>query len=325
MSNYKQNIKNLPLLGNIIGTAALIFHLPKILEIQRNENRRLENLNEKLNEKLMKVTSSQNKQAGELNAKQLKIDDLSQKVAFFEKDIQTMGSEVTTNNRKSEKILFADDHVLDMFYSNFEDKFRGTEDLIKERLKEYLPIFSASSINFTEFPVLDIGCGRGEMLQLLNENGIKSIGLDINTDMVNRAKKKGLEAIEGDALEFLENGTSQTYGAITGFHIIEHIPFPILIRTLSAIYRSLKPGGFMIMETPNPENVLVSSHSFYLDPSHLHPLPPNLMAFALETCGFLDIEILRLHPDDEKYNKDSKSAINKYFWGPRDYAIIGYK
>lgn len=209
MSNYKQNIKNLPLLGNIIGTAALIFHLPKILEIQRNENRRLENLNEKLNEKLMKVTSSQNKQAGELNAKQLKIDDLSQKVAFFEKDIQTMGSEVTTNNRKSEKILFADDHVLDMFYSNFEDKFRGTEDLIKERLKEYLPIFSASSINFTEFPVLDIGCGRGEMLQLLNENGIKSIGLDINTDMVNRAKKKGLEAIEGDALEFLENGTSQ--------------------------------------------------------------------------------------------------------------------
>jgi hypothetical protein len=97
------------------------------------------------------------------------------------------------------------------------------------------------------------------------------------------------------------------------------------MRIFSNALRTLVKDGFVIFETPNPENVIVGTHNFYMDPSHLHPLPPIMLAFALETCGFKNVEIKRLHPDDEHDVTGLPKEIAERFYGPRDYAVIGYK
>ncbi len=126
--------------------------------------------------------------------------------------------------------------------------------------------------------------------------------------MVERANKKGLVAWQHDALDFLEGQKPQSYGAVTGFHIVEHIPFPALLRLFTSTHRALVPDGFVVFETPNPENIIVGSCAFYMDPSHLNPIPPDLLAFALETCGFHKIEIRRMHAVD---NYDKTDGIAK--------------
>lgn len=255
-------------------------------------------------------------------------DELHDKIASLEQAQDNLrkqvGSSKPAGHQKDE--LFADDHLMDKFYTDFEDRFRGEEAMIMERQEEYLPYFLKSELNFKNTPVLDIGSGRGEFIQLLKNNKVDAIGLDINLDMVERAKKKGLNSIQGDVLELLQSKKSQTYGAITGFHIVEHIPFNILLRVFSNAYRTLTKDGFVIFETPNPENLIVGSTTFYLDPSHLHPVPPALLAFTLEVCGFRDVQILRLHPNDEHGDLTGVSEeIANLMYGPRDYAVIGYK
>ncbi len=222
--------------------------------------------------------------------------------------------------------LFANDHLMDKFYTGFEDRFRGAEDVIETRLEDYLPYFKESSVDFTKNVVLDIGSGRGEFISLLKKNGIKALGLDINFDMVERSNKKGLPAEQGDAVEYLQKTKPGSLGAITGFHIVEHIPFALLMRLFTYAYRALAEGGFVIFETPNPENVVVGSSTFRLDPSHLNPLPPDLLSFTLETCGFKKVEILRLHPDEnfDKFPELPEQVRNRLF-GPRDYAVVAYK
>jgi SAM-dependent methyltransferase len=174
---------------------------------------------------------------------------------------------------------------------------------------------------------LDIGSGRGEFLQLLKTNKVRAVGLDINYDMVKRSKDKSLEAVQDDALTHLLAAKSQSYGAITGFHIVEHIPFNNLMRIFISAHRALVSNGFVIFETPNPENIIVASSGFYTDPTHLNPLPPDLLAFALKSCGFREVEILRLHPVDAEPGKIAAlpEELRFRFYGPRDYAVIGYK
>jgi SAM-dependent methyltransferase len=256
-----------------------------------------------------------------LSALQLTQDNIKQ--SLEQRPIENRGSKLESNTEKSG--LFADNHDLDIFYAKFEDRFRGSEKLITERLEDYLPLFINSKVDFSKSPVLDIGSGRGEFLQLLKLHKINAVGLDINYDMVKRSKEKGLEVAQGDALEYLESGGSQRFGAVTGFHIVEHIPFDALMKIFSVAHRSLKSNGFVLFETPNPENVTVGSSGFYMDPSHLNPLPPQLLAFALETCGFRKVEIMRLHPSVRPEDLHLHEQIANYFYGALDYAVIGYK
>lgn len=225
--------------------------------------------------------------------------------------------------------LFADNHLMDVFYAAFEDHFRGSEDEIYNRLKEHLPLFKDSSVNFKKSPVLDIGSGRGEFLRLLSDNNISAIGIDINLEMVERSKKNGLNVIQGDAVAHLEGSEPGEYGAISGFHLIEHLPFPLLMRLFKASQQALAKNGFVLFETPNPENLIVGSCNFYHDPSHLNPLPPALIEFALKSCNFKKVETIRLHPlkPREKSTKHSQLPKDLYdrIYGPSDYAVIGFK
>ncbi len=226
--------------------------------------------------------------------------------------------------------LQATNHALDGYYLAFETKFRGSEEDIYQRLKEsYTDIFNKRlSKDLKKMPVVDIGCGRGEMLHLLQELKLKGVGIDLNRSMVERCKQNGYEAYQQDAVAYLRKQKSSSLAAIVGIHIVEHIPFEQLIELLQECYRTVAPGGFVFFETPNAENVVVGSLSFWYDTSHLKPIPPEALAFMLQYVGFGTTEIMRMHPDQEAPKKISSEAVQKIadkLYGPRDYAAVGYK
>ena len=228
--------------------------------------------------------------------------------------------------------VFADEksHFLDLQYSFFGDRFRGTRKEIKKRLRVYLPWIKEFGAGTDDRPIIDAGCGRGEWLELLKEEGLTAKGVDLNRMLVERCQKQGLEAAEKDVVQDLAALPADTLGAVTAFHLIEHLHFSVLMRFADEVVRVLKPGGLIIFETPNPENVRVGSYSFYFDPTHRNPLPSTVIKFLIESKGFSRVKVLPLNPvgEEEKVKGDDSELarrFNKYFYGPRDYAVIGYK
>jgi SAM-dependent methyltransferase len=220
------------------------------------------------------------------------------------------------------------DRMLDPLYLFFEDEFRGTRSDIKNNQELYLPMLKDAHAGSTDRPVLDIGCGRGEWLELLKEERLTAKGVDMNRLLIEQNHDRGFDVIEADGIEYLRSLSDASIGGVTAFHLIEHLPFHVLIELLDETVRVLKPGGIAIFETPNPENVLVGSCHFYADPTHRNPLPIPTMKFMAEHRGFCRVEILRLHPFPEEFKvtgTEVAERFNKHFYGPRDYAIIGYK
>jgi SAM-dependent methyltransferase len=229
-----------------------------------------------------------------------------------------------------ERMVSEEDHLLDAFYVSFEDRFRGTREDIKQRVSVYLPIVKDAKAGTKAAPILDVGCGRGEWLQVLQEQDLIASGVDRNRVMVRQCMELGLQVAEADAITYLCNLKPNSIGALTGIHIIEHIPFKRLVALFDEVLRVLKPGGVAIFETPNPENLIVGACNFYYDPTHLNPLPPEPMRFVLESRGFTSVEIKRLHPHNESSllndgSEHLKQIINGMFFGAQDYSLIAYK
>jgi O-antigen chain-terminating methyltransferase len=177
--------------------------------------------------------------------------------------------------------------------------------------------------------MVDVGCGRGEWLGLLQQQGFHVTGIDLNPDMVSYCTALGLQAQCMDAVAYLRGQPENSLALVTGFHIIEHLPFEILLNLLDAALRALRPDGLVIFETPNPENLIVGACNFYYDPTHRHPIVPVVAQFMAQQRGFAKAEILRLHPypQDHLLAEDSEIAkrVNQAFYGPQDYAVVAWK
>jgi SAM-dependent methyltransferase len=217
---------------------------------------------------------------------------------------------------------------VDNFYVDFEAAFRGSSEDIGERLAVYLPHLQKFAGD-KSVHVADVGCGRGEWLRLLKENDIEAIGIDLNSAMVDMCRNAGYKAEHEDAIAYLRRQPAGSLAAVTGFHIIEHLPFDILIALFDAALHALRDDGLIIFETPNPENLMVGACSFYSDPTHLHPIVPQVAEFIARQRGFAHAEILRLHPfpDTHKLPEDSELArrINNALYGPQDFAVLAWK
>src|SRR5262249_53567457 len=156
---------------------------------------------------------------------------------------------------------------LDSGYAAFEDRFRGDRSVIRARVEPYLRQVREAGAGTADTPVIDVGCGRGEWLEVLRDDGLIAKGLEINRVFIEMCRGRGFEVIEGDAIESLQAMPDGSAGAITSIHLIEHLPFERVITLLDEARRVLRPGGLIILETPNPENLAVGHRWFYMDPT----------------------------------------------------------
>lgn len=224
---------------------------------------------------------------------------------------------------------------LDPFYAAFEDRFRGDRSLVRQRAEPYLDWIKAVGAGTANAPVLDIGCGRGEWLELLREHGLVAKGIDLNRVFADICRGYGLDVIEGDAIAILCAMPSASIGAITSMHLVEHLSFEQMIVLIDEANRVLVPGGLIVLETPNPENLTVSSHTFYMDPTHRNPIPPEALRWIVEARGFYGSTIERLTTarelnappllQDDIPGAQSINALLSSLHAAPDYSIVAKK
>jgi SAM-dependent methyltransferase len=215
------------------------------------------------------------------------------------------------------------------FYTDLENRFRGSREEIKEKLRYYVNHLREAGAGTAERPILDLGCGRGEFVELLRDERWAVKGVDNNLAQLEVCRQHLLDVTRADLVEHLRSLRSESLGALAALHVAEHLPTATLVTMLREAARVLKPGGLFILETPNPENLLVASLTFHYDPTHRHPIPPDLLQWMVEWCGFAPPEIHRLNPWKGRALADLDSLafreINHLLYGPMDYAVIGRK
>ena len=213
-------------------------------------------------------------------------------------------------------------------YLDFENQHRGTREEIKSRLMVYLPLLRSADLGSSQMPILDLGCGRGEWLEILGEAGLESRGVEKNSQLFKFSRNLGGKVVQADAIEYLNSLAPNSYGAITAFHVVEHINPDLLLLLAQQVIKALKPGGLVIFETPNPERTEVGSFKFYLDPTHYKPVPSSLLHFILEYSGFERLSVMGLHPPhnlDQGKSSSERENTQEQFNGFLDYAITGWK
>lgn len=212
------------------------------------------------------------------------------------------------------------------FYRAFEDRYRGDRDVIKQRLRAYAPFLDAVATLTPQPAALDLGCGRGEWLELLGEHGFHARGVDLDAGMLAACIERGLQVELTDAVAALRACADHSLALVSAFHLVEHIPFALLQTLIGEALRVLQPGGLLIMETPNPENLSVGATSFYLDPSHEKPLPPLLLGFLTEFAGFGRQRTVRLQEPEHLHDSSHPMVLIDVLENVSpDYAIVAQK
>jgi 2-polyprenyl-3-methyl-5-hydroxy-6-metoxy-1,4-benzoquinol methylase len=212
------------------------------------------------------------------------------------------------------------------FYRAFEDRYRGSRELISSRLEAYLPFLAPLKTLYQDLPVLDLGCGRGEWLELLCREGYAPTGVDLDDGMLDACHALSLPASKDDAISALQKLPDNSLVAVTGFHLAEHIPFPVLQQLVAEALRVLRPAGLLILETPNAESLVVGTNSFYLDPTHERPLPNLLLSFLTEHSGFVKSKIVRLQEEQSLHDASRQVGVWDVLAGTSpDYSIVAQK
>ena len=183
------------------------------------------------------------------------------------------------------------------FHAAVEATFRGPYEEIRERMRVYLPYLETLPAEVRALPALDVGCGRGEWLELATGAGIKAIGIDENAVSVERCVARGLEAVRGDALEYLRRQPDAGHSVVSAFHVVEHLDPATMMALLVDARRVLAVGGLLLLETPNPANLRVAGYSFHFDPTHRHPIPAPLLRAFVEFARYEVVDVLALQPD----------------------------
>ena len=211
------------------------------------------------------------------------------------------------------------------FYRALEDQFRESREIIKKRLQVYQPFISVVKSLYPQGPALDLGCGRGEWLEVLKDNGITAYGVDLDDGMLEACRKLGLEVETVNAIDYLQKLPNDSQAIVSGFHLAEHLNSDDLHTLIKEALRVLKPVGLLILETPNAENITVATTNFYLDPTHDHPIPSKLLRFLTEFHGFARGKVLGLQESPEVKLKQFPSLYQIFNDASPDYAVIAQK
>jgi SAM-dependent methyltransferase len=207
-------------------------------------------------------------------------------------------------------------------YFAYEARMRGSTETVREKQRVYVEDFRGCA------PVLDVGCGRGELLGLLREAGVEARGVDADADMVAYARGDGLEVEQADALAHLESLPDRSLGGIFAGQVVEHLPPAALVGLLGLAARKLRPGGLLVAETINPLSPL-ALRSYFADLTHAQPLVPDTLTVLARQAGFREVETRFLNEPAEKLSIPDDPVIaanveklNAILFAPLDYAIL---
>jgi O-antigen chain-terminating methyltransferase len=207
-------------------------------------------------------------------------------------------------------------------YFAFESRMRGSVEAVRERQRPYVDDFRQAS------PVLDIGCGRGELLSLLREANVEARGIDADADMVAYARGEGLDVEQADLVEYLERVGDASLGGIFMGQVVEHLPPGVLVRSLELAAAKLRPGGLLIAETINPLSPLALRH-YFADLTHAQPLVPETLQLLARQSGFAETELRflnepadRLTEPDDPVIAANVRRLNELLFAPLDYALV---
>ena len=201
----------------------------------------------------------------------------------------------------------------------FADRFRGSEEYVRESQRRYVEKFRESR------EVLELGCGRGEFLAALRDAGVRARGIDLSDECVALCRGKGLEVEKADLFEYLRGLADGALSGVFCAQVVEHLPPERLPELIGLAHAKLERGGLLVLETPNPECLAIFSTHFFLDPTHTRPIPPALMVFYLEEAGFGLIDVQRLSPAIESMPAVGSlpEDFRASFFGGLDYAVLG--
>jgi SAM-dependent methyltransferase len=204
----------------------------------------------------------------------------------------------------------------DYRYVAFEDRFRGSEDEIREKQRAYVPLFEAAA------DVLDVGCGRGEFLTLLKAAGIRARGVDANQEMVAAARERGLDVVQADALAHLESLPDGSLGGLMAAQVVEHLPPPYLTRLLATGFQKLRSGAPIVIETINPACWLAFFSSYLRDFTHVQPIHPETLQYLLQASGFGRVSLQYSQPVPEHMKMQPVEVPALAASGSQDAAAI---
>jgi O-antigen chain-terminating methyltransferase len=206
-------------------------------------------------------------------------------------------------------------------YARFAERFRGSEDYVRRKQEFYVPYFR------TTREALDLGCGRGEFLELMKQAGVEARGVDSSVECVAICRQKGLTADAADLFSHLSSQPEGTIGGIFCAQVVEHLPPERIPEMIRLCAEKLERGGLLVIETPNPQCLAIFASHFYLDPTHTRPVPSSLLSFYMEEAGFGRIEVHTLSPAVESMPTlgSLPEDFREAFFGGLDFAILGRK
>lgn len=226
---------------------------------------------------------------------------------------------------------------LKLDYKKFQDRFRGSQQAITQKQKQYLRFFHECK------NVMDIGCGRGEFIELLHQNGSGSFGIEIDPEMVKECRAKNLNVVDVDVVSYLkiqlERKTPDSIDGIFSAQVVEHLHMDYIIEMLRLCYQILESNRFIVLETINVRSLSTFTSSIYLDPTHVKPIHPETLQFILESIGFRDVAFIfssdfsdevklqkiATHSDQDTIYNQNVKKLNELLFAPQDYAIIAKK
>lgn len=298
------------------------------------------------NEEILEIKRKNNIQKNEwtdsFERQELQVDSLGESIAEIEKTLDLF-TEMTNEFLKKDDVKslvpteIANDSMAnysDIDYFDFEANFRGSQYSVKEKLKDYVKFFPKTGT------VVELGCGRGEFLELLDQNNVDAVGVDTYSNFVEYCTKKGLRVFNKNAVEYMDSLEEQSIAGVFAAQVIEHLSTNELVELCNKSYEKLIPGGVLIFETPNPTNLSMYLNGYYMDPTHHNPVHPKTLEYLLKKAGFKEIDIIYTEQSKIDYRlpvlnasgvenlkefNDGINLLSDVFFGSQDYAVIARK
>jgi SAM-dependent methyltransferase len=259
------------------------------------------------------------------------VDAVLERLASYERSPGDSGEAVADLRRRIEELEKAEaNRGFDPWFTNdaFEERFRGSKEDLMSRYEDLADEFTGCS------PVVDVGCGRGEFIELLKKRDIDAKGVELDPKLASDARDLGLDVQADDGIAFLAAQVDSSLGGIAMMQVIEHLTVQQQLDVVALAHQKLRPGGRVIVETVNPQSLYVYAHSFYIDPTHTRPVHPAYLAFLFEEIGFAEVkwawrseppqsDMLEVEaPQGDSVVNRNVERLNRLLFAPGDYALI---